>query len=82
MRWRNRTVVNLVPGRGHFVASFALSEKGCEAASGSKLSPSVLNIIKQAPRYPEGRGVRLEVRSKKDLASIHKLAAIRMASLR
>ena len=32
------------------------------------------------PEYPEGRGVRLEVRNKKDLANVEELASIKMAN--
>lgn len=78
LKYVKKTVVNLVPCRGYFVASLALSEKACEAAPRSGLTESVRDIVRQAPKYPEGRGVRLEIRSKKDLADVQKLASIRM----
>ena len=40
----------------------------------------MLEIIEHARQYPEGRGVRLEVRSKKDLANVEQLASIKMTS--
>jgi hypothetical protein len=80
LKYGKKTVVNLVPCRNYFVASLALNEKGCEAAQWSGLSEAALDIVRQAPKYPEGRGVRLEVRSKKDLADVKKLASIRMDS--
>jgi hypothetical protein len=80
LRHKKRTVLYMVPGPGYFVASFALSESACLAAEGGGVPPQVLEIIRQASKYPEGRGVRLEVRDKKDLANVEKLASIKMAS--
>lgn len=79
LRRNKRTVVYLVPCRGHFLAAFALGEQACAAAKTGALPASVLRIIERAPRYPEGRGVRLEVRSAKDVAHVASLAAINMA---
>jgi len=79
LKRKQRTVVYLIPCRGHFLASFALGEKACAAAKDGGLPPSVLAAIESAPRYPEGRGVRLEVRSGKDVANVANLAAIKMA---
>ena len=80
LRQKQRTVLYMVPCPGYFVASFALSEKACQAAHGSRLPARVLEIIQHAPKYPEGRGVRLEVRNKKDLANVEELASIKMAN--
>jgi hypothetical protein len=40
----------------------------------------VLDIIERAPRYAEGRGVRLDVRTRKDIENVTALAAIKMAN--
>jgi hypothetical protein len=79
LRQKQRTVLYMVPCPGYFVASFALGEKACSAARGSGLPTRVLEIIQHAPKYSEGRGVRLEVRNKKDLATVEALALIKMA---
>ena len=79
LKRKQRTVVYLSPCRGHFLASFALGEKACAAAEHGGLPASLLAVIEAAPRYPEGRGVRLEVRSGKDVANVATLAAIKMA---
>ena len=78
LRQKQRTVLYMVPCPGYFVASFALGEKACSAAPGSGLPTGVLAIIQHAPKYPEGRGVRIEVRNKKDLANVEALALIKM----
>lgn len=80
LRHKRRTVLYMVPCPGYFVASFALGERACLATQGCGLPAPVLEIIQQAPKYPEGRGVRLEVRGKKDLANVEKLVLIKMAN--
>lgn len=80
LKQRKRTVVWLTPCRGYFMAGFALGEKAVEAAHRTGLEPSVLAVIDGAKKYAEGRAVRLEVRTKKDVAVVEKLAAVKMAN--
>jgi len=80
LKQKKRTILYLIPVGGGFRAAFALGEKACAAARGSHLAVSVLDVIDRAPRYPEGRGVTLEVRTRKDVANVKALAAIKMAS--
>jgi Protein of unknown function (DUF3788) len=80
VRQRQRTVLYMVPCPRYFVASFALGERACRAARASKLPARVLEVIEHAPSYAEGRGVRLEVRNRKDLASVEQLASIKLAN--
>jgi hypothetical protein len=75
-----RTIVYMIPCQKHFVAAFALGEKACRAARESGLPAALLAVIDKAPKYPEGRGVRLEVRNKQDLESVKHFAVIKMAN--
>jgi len=78
LKEKTRAVVYMTPRRGHFLASFALGEKACLAAEDAGLPQAMLALIRDAPRYAEGRGVRIPVRTKRDLAGVEKLAAIKM----
>jgi hypothetical protein len=49
-----------------------------EAALQSGLPRRVIKIIDTAPRYPEGTGVRLEVRGPRDVAIVKKLAVVKL----
>jgi hypothetical protein len=75
-----RALVYLTPCRGSFLASFALGERACAAARTAGLPAAILALIDAAPRYPEGRGVRIPVRRLSDLDAVRKLAAIKRAS--
>jgi hypothetical protein len=79
LKEKKRALVHMTPCRGHFLASFALGEKACRAARDARLPASILGLIDRAPKYAEGRGVRIPVRAKRDLAGVEKLAAIKAA---
>jgi len=72
------TIVHMTPCRAYFLASFALGEKACLAAHAGGLPSPVLKLIDDAPRYAEGRGVRIPVRTKRDVESIARLVAIKL----
>jgi hypothetical protein len=77
---KERTIVWLAPCPGCFRVAFILGDKAVLAAQEAKLPKRILNTINEAPKYPEGTGVRLEVKSSKDIATLKKLAAIKMAN--
>ncbi len=80
LKQKKRTVLYLTPCRKHFLVGFALGEKAVKAAHTCPLSDVILAIIDGAPKYAEGRGVRVEVKTKKDLAAVKELAAVKMAN--
>jgi hypothetical protein len=49
-----------------------------EAARQSKLPQRVIKIINEAPRYPEGTGVRIDVKGPRDIPIVKKLAAVKL----
>jgi hypothetical protein len=75
-----RTIVWLAPCPGAFRVAFILGDKAVLAAQEAKLPKRILKIINEAPKYSEGTGVRLEVKSSKDIATLKKLAAIKLAN--
>jgi hypothetical protein len=74
-----RAILYMTPGRGHFLASFALGEKACAAARDAGLPAWLLALIADAPRYAEGRGVRIPVRTRREAGAVVKLAGIKLA---
>lgn len=78
VKHKKRTIVWLAPCSGCFRAAFILGDKAMKAARQSKLPEQVLKALDEAPRYPEGTGVRLVVKAAKDLAAIHELAAVKL----
>jgi hypothetical protein len=76
---KKRVIVYLIPQQGYFLAGLVLGDRAVKAARAAALPPGILAAINAAPRYGEGTGFRLEVRTKADVGSIEKLAAIKMA---
>lgn len=75
-----RVVVYLTPGDFSFLASFALGEKACKAIHQAEIPPEILAIIDAAPKYAEGRGVRIPVRTNTDVEAILRIAAIKVSA--
>jgi len=75
-----RTIVWLGPRTGCFIAAFILGDKAMQAARASKLPQRIVKIMNEAPKYPEGTGVRITLKTPKDLAAVKTLAAIKIAT--
>ena len=80
LKVKKRTIVYLGPCTGCYRAAFTLSDKAVAAARKEKLPKKVQQVLAEAPRYPEGTGVRLMVNKAADLAPIRRLAAIKLAN--
>lgn len=77
LKRNDRIILYLTPRDDHFLVSFALGEKAVAAARASKLPRTVLKAIESAPKYVEGRGVRLEVRQAREVSALATLAEIK-----
>ena len=75
-----RTIVWLSPCQGCVRVAFVLGDRAVEAARESGLPARVLRLIDEAEKYPEGTGVRLEIKTLRDLAAVKKLAMIKLAN--
>jgi hypothetical protein len=80
LKKKGRNIIYLSPGKECFMASFVLSDKALGEAKNAHVSKGVQDALAAAPRYPEGNGLRLLVRSAADLAGIRKIATIKVAS--
>ena len=80
LKRKERAIVYLSPGRGCFMASFALGDRAVKAALESELPAAVLQIIREARRYAEGTAVRMEVRAAADVVVTKKLVAVKLAN--
>ena len=73
-----RTIVWLVPCERRIRVAFILGDKALAAARRSDLPARILALFDDAPKYPEGTGIRLHIASAKDLPAIRKLARIKL----
>ena len=73
----DRVMLYLTPQPRQFIASIALGERAVAAACAAHHSASVVAAIHAAPRYPEGRGIRITVQDNRDIATLAQLAKIK-----
>jgi hypothetical protein len=80
VRDKRRNLLYMKAAAKRFGVSLAFNDKAVQAAEESDLPAHVVAPIRQSPKYPEGRAVRIEVASAADLAIAKKLLAIKTAS--
>jgi hypothetical protein len=73
-----QVVLYMTPQTGAFLAGIVLGEKAVRTAHESDVTRAVLTIIDRAPRYAEGRGIRIRVATRSDLRVVQQLAALKM----
>ena len=78
LRHGDRVILYMTPQPGRFLVSFALGEKAVAAARAAKLPKALLDAIDAAPRYVEGRGVRIEVSKRDRIPGLAALARIKV----
>jgi hypothetical protein len=77
---KKRRILYLIPQNNSFLAAVVLGEKAVAAANDSSLPQEVLKDLNDAPKYAEGRGIRLTVKSKANLATVKLLVSIKVAN--
>lgn len=75
---KKRTILYLIPQKGSFLVGFVLGERAVATAEASTLGAPILEMIRSAPRYAEGRGFRFEVRRRDEIHTIQELIRIKM----
>jgi hypothetical protein len=73
-----RTIAWMAPCAGCFRVSFILGDRALVAARECGLSAAGVRALDEAPRYAEGTGVRLVIRGPQDLATVKKLAVVKI----
>jgi hypothetical protein len=73
-----RTIVWVSPCSGCIRVAFILGDKAVAAARQSKLPARIIKMLDEAPRYPEGTGLRLHIKTEKEVSVVLQLAEIKM----
>jgi hypothetical protein len=73
-----RNILYLSPCQGCFRVAFILGDRALAVARSSGFSDRFLQLIDEAPRYPEGTGIRLDLAGPEDLPGIKTLAHIKL----
>lgn len=75
-----RTIVWLSPREDCFEVLFILGTKAMTALEQCQLPKRFVKVLSEAPRYPEGTGVRLRVKAPREISLLKKLVATKVAN--
>jgi hypothetical protein len=79
LKHEDRILVYLTPRTGRMLVGVVLGEKAVNAArAAGKTSDATLALVAAAPKYAEGRGVRVEVGTDDELRVARELARIKI----
>ena len=77
-KYKKRMILYLIPQKDSFLVGFVLGERAVAATEESTLPAHILEAIRGARRYAEGRGIRFEVRRRDEIHTIQELIKIKM----
>jgi len=75
---KKRNLFFFTPCQKYFRISFVFGDKAVAAIEKSDLPAAMIEEIKKAKKYAEGRGLRLEIRKRGDMEYLKKLVAIKV----
>ncbi len=77
---KKRNLFFFRPLQGFFRLAFVFGDKAVSAVERSDLPEDIKNELKNARKYAEGRGIRIEVKSQKDVEHVKKLIDIKVSN--
>lgn len=75
---KKRNLFFFTPLEGDFRLGFVFGDKAVSAIEKSDLPKDMINTLKNAKKYVEGRGLRVEVKSAADVENVKKLIDIKV----
>lgn len=78
IRDKKRAIVYLLPRDNYFKAAFVFGQKASDKILGSDISDAIKRDLSAARVFAEGRGIRVDIRSKDILSDIKKLIDIKL----
>ena len=78
MMLKKRNLFFFAPCDKYFRIAFVFGDKAVKAIEESDVSPTLIEEVVGAKQYPEGRGLRIELRKPKQIEDVVKLTAIKV----
>lgn len=75
---KKRNLFFFIPLEGSLQISFVFGEKAVAAVEKSDLPEELITELKDARKYAEGRGLRIDVKNSTDIENIKKLVEIKI----
>ncbi len=79
-RDKKRNLLYLSPREKSFTAALAFNDQAAAAAETAGLPAGIIRQLHDSPVYPEGRAVRISVRSARQAATVVKLLTVKAAT--
>ncbi len=76
--YKKRNLFFLTPYEKYFQIAFVFGDKAVAVIEQCDLSPSIIDEIKNARKYVEGRGLRIKVKKQSDVKIVLKLTEIKI----
>lgn len=76
-RVSGKTLLNLFPQKGFFVAQVVLGKEQVEKASGLTLGANVKDVFSRAAQFHDGRWLYIPVRTKRDVKDVQELIQLK-----
>jgi hypothetical protein len=75
---KKRNLFFFTPCQKYFRISFIFGDKAVAAIEKSDLPAAMIEELRKARKYAEGRGLRLEIRKRSDVEHVKKLLAVKV----
>jgi hypothetical protein len=75
---KQRNLFFFTPCEGYFRIAFVFGDKAVGVVADSDLPARIVQELKSAKRYAEGRGLRIEVKKQAEIKTVITLAAIKV----
>lgn len=73
-----RNLFFMSPREGAFLVAFIFGDRAVEAAASFDLPPALLEELRSARKYAEGRGLRITVSTLEDLGPVQELIRLKL----
>ena len=75
---KKRNLFFFIPLKGSFQISFVFGDKAVAAVEKSDLPQELITELKNARKYAEGRGLRIDIKGSADVGHVKKLVEIKV----
>ncbi len=76
---KKRVLLYLLPRDQFFKAAFVFGQKAFDQIMESRISETIKTELKEAKKYAEGRGIRIEVKDTSNLQDLEQLIRIKIS---
>lgn len=74
---KKRVIIYLLPRSGYFKAAFVFGDKATQLIFDSEIDHSIQGELRNAKKYSEGRGIRIDINDEEIINSITELISIK-----